>query len=370
MEPEICLGGKDALRAWREVRRRVSASNAGDPDDPAFQTLLVRMLREPTTQFDLKALPTPVPGVTLPDTMSAASIQAACQHGHVSCSDPELLVSTPSARRYVSGARPRVFGYQLPEGSLCQLEEGVLIPSPGMTVLLMARELGVLELSLLLSELCGLYCLDRSSVQGFLNAPPLAGLEEIAGFLDDVESLAQAAGKRSPAGLGKVRRALGLAVERAASPAETTCALLLGTPRLWGGYGLPKPAMNEFVHAEGQDYVCDLVWPGAKVVLEYQGSCHKGDASGARDRQKANRLRAVGCEVFTAGKEDLRSLAHADELARMLSGALGLPRRQSTDAFRRKQAELRRVLLAGWWGEGQAAFAQARSALQLRPSMH
>lgn len=363
MEPEICLGGKDALRAWREVRRRVNASNAGDPDDPAFRPLLVRMLREPSCQLDLRALPAPVPGAALPEVLTAASIQAACQRGLLSGSAPELLVSSSSARRYVSGARPRVFGYELPEGSLCRLGEGVLIPSPGLMALLLARELGVAELSMLLCELCGFYCLDPSPEQGFLNAPPLTDLGKITGFLDGVESLSKDAGRRPPSGLAKVRRALGLAVECAASPAEATCAMLLSAPRLWGGYGLPKPAMNEFVHSEGQDYVCDLVWPGAKVVLEYQGACHKGDASRARDRQKANRLRAVGCEVFTAGKEDLRSLSRADELAKMLSLALGVPWRQGTDAFRRKQAELRRVLLAGWWGEGQAAFAQARSAL-------
>lgn len=121
--------------------------------------------------------------------------------------------------------------------------------------------------------------------------------------------------------------------------------------------------MNELVHASGRDYVCDLVWPGANVALEYQGCCHKGDAAGARDRQKANCLRVAGCEVFQVGKENLRSLVGADELAKVLSLALGVPRKQGTDAFRRKQTELRRVLLAGWWGEGQTAFAQARSAL-------
>lgn len=182
MEPEICLSGKDALRAWREVRRRVNASNAGDPDDPAFQPLLVRMLRELTTQFDLKALPAPVPGVALPEVLTAASIQAACRRGLLSGSAPELLVSSSSARRYVSGVRPRVFGYELPEGSLCRLGEGVLIPSPGLMVLLLARELGVAELSMLLCELCGFYCLDPSLEQGFLNAPPLQILGRLPAF--------------------------------------------------------------------------------------------------------------------------------------------------------------------------------------------
>ncbi len=171
-------------------------------------------------------------------------------------------------------------------------------------------------------------------------------------FAEEVTALATAAGRRAPNGLGALREALDESVERGASPAETACALLLSISRRRGGYGLPKPEMNLDVKAGGGSCVCDLVWPGERVALEYQSGIHERVARQSADRAKLNSLQAAGFTVLQAGKEDLKQLRRADELAAILCQALGVTPLRPSESFRRRQIDLRKVLLAGWWGEG------------------
>lgn len=171
-------------------------------------------------------------------------------------------------------------------------------------------------------------------------------------FALEVERLAASAGKRAPLGLPGLRGALDLSVERSASPAETACALLMSVSRRRGGYGLPRPQMNYTVAVGSGSYVCDLAWPGKCVALEYQSDLHGSTVRQSADRTKLNALQSAGYTVMQVGKEDLKRLKRTDGVASLLGAALGVSPLRPSEAFRRRQIDLRKVLLAGWWGEG------------------
>lgn len=350
MGASACLSGMSALAYWRETRRRIARDNAMDADDPAYKPLLVRLLSDEHCELNLDAMPRRQNASSLPASIELASVRKAVSVLPPSDAEPlELLVNRAQGRRYFGGTRVRVFSLELPEGSICHIDSGLAAPSPEMTLLLLASQVGVFSLAQLVCEFCGLYSLEGA---GFFNVPPLTSLLSVGDFALEVERLAASAGKRAPLGLPGLRGALDLSVERGASPAETACALLLSISRRRGGYGLPKPEMNLDVKADGGSCVCDLVWPGERVALEYQSGIHERAARQSADRAKLNALQAAGFTVLQAGKEDLKQLRRADELATILCRALGVTPLRPSESFRRRQIDLRKVLLAGWWGEG------------------
>lgn len=350
MGASACLSGMSALAYWRETRRRIARDNAMDADDPAYKPLLVRLLSDEHCELNLDAMPRRQNASSLPASIDLASVRKAVSVLPPSDAEPlELLVNRAQGRRYFGGTRVRVFSLELPEGSICHIDSGLAAPSPEMTLLLLASQVGVFSLAQLVCEFCGLYSLEGA---GFFNVPPLTSLRAVESFAEEVTALATAAGRRAPNGLGALREALDESVERGASPAETACALLLSISRRRGGYGLPKPEMNLDVKADGGSCVCDLVWPGERVALEYQSGIHERVARQSADRAKLNALQAAGFTVLQAGKEDLKQLRRADELATILCQALGVTPLRPSESFRRKQIDLRKVLLAGWWGEG------------------
>lgn len=350
MGASACLSGMSALAYWRETRRRIARDNAMDADDPAYKPLLVRLLSDEHCELNLDAMPRRQNASSLPASIDLASVRKAVSVLPPSDAEPlELLVNRAQGRRYFGGTRVRVFSLELPEGSICHIDSGLAAPSPEMTLLLLASQVGVFSLAQLVCEFCGLYSLEGA---GFFNVPPLTSLLSVGDFALEVERLAASAGKRAPLGLPGLRGALDLSVERGASPAETACALLLSISRRRGGYGLPKPEMNLDVKADGGSCVCDLVWPGERVALEYQSGIHERVARQSADRAKLNALQAAGFTVLQAGKEDLKQLRRADELATILCRALGVTPLRPSESFRRRQIDLRKVLLAGWWGEG------------------
>lgn len=350
MGASACLSGMSALAYWRETRRRIARDNAMDADDPAYKPLLVRLLSDEHCELNLDSMPRRQNASSLPASIDLASVRKAVSVLPPSDAEPlELLVNRAQGRRYFGGTRVRVFSLELPEGSICHIDSGLAAPSPEMTLLLLASQVGVFSLAQLVCEFCGLYSLEGA---GFFNVPPLTSLRAVESFAEEVTALATAAGRRAPNGLGALREALDESVERGASPAETACALLLSISRRRGGYGLPKPEMNLDVKADGGSCVCDLVWPGERVALEYQSGIHERVARQSADRAKLNALQAAGFTVLQAGKEDLKQLRRADELATILCQALGVTPLRPSESFRRRQIDLRKVLLAGWWGEG------------------
>ena len=109
-------------------------------------------------------------------------------------------------------------------------------------------------------------------------------------------------------------------IENTRSPREYV-ALFLSLPIRKGGFGLPRPAINESVRLDkpvrtqygGRSYIesfeCDMVWhiSGKTIMVEYQGEqYHEHQFSIHRDSIKRNSLIEQRVRVFTLSNEQLR----------------------------------------------------------------
>ena len=141
---------------------------------------------------------------------------------------------------------------------------------------------------------------------------------------------------------------------------ETAVQLLLCMPTRLGGYGLPMPQANVRLAvpvdlrrmAGRSEVVPDLVWPSARVVVEYDSDQnHVGAERIASDARRRSALLGMGFDVVTITNAQVRSVSEFDQLARMLAGLLGKRLSITRADFARKRDQARFLLLSkGWRG--------------------
>ena len=347
MKYPICLGGETAISQWRAARRAVARANSAPADLPNQPPLLVRLLGDEADVMDFSALPPVSEATEPPRAILASDVSEARSQGLLHPGlRMEFLVGEAGGRRYVGGSSCRVWGLPLPAGSLHQVGELVLLPSPEFSLLLQATKSPVTSVAQLVSEFCGYYVPAQADGYVLDATPALTSTSRISGFLDELLPLCKAEGRPTPRGLVRLREATAMSADGLASPAETSVFPLLASTRGRGGYGLERPEPNMRLRCESSDYFGDLVWPGSRLVLEYQGSAHEGKEQVARDRRKSNALQAAGYTVLQAGRETLGSLTRCNELAETIAHALGTELPRPTEAFRIRQVKLRQELLA------------------------
>ena len=277
-----------------------------------------------------------------------------------------LLVPSPRQRSSGKGAVFHVWSSLLPVGSCLRMGEKVLLCSPEFTVIQLCgattkleglldghvaavraetgtlRELGIDEepvvdhplvweharrlvlAAVVACEFAGTYRLGAHGEEARYHEPPLMSME----------SLRQMAGQLRPgAAASRALEVAELAFDGAASPMETSLALMLSLPVGYGGLGLPKPRLNVAIDVSSQrgalsdaDQVTpDFLWPEERVALEYDsGEFHAGKPGLGRDAARANTLTAMGYRVFRATPWQVRSLAGIELLGRQLAHALGV----------------------------------------------
>jgi hypothetical protein len=118
-------------------------------------------------------------------------------------------------------------------------------------------------------------------------------------------------------GRRRVKRVVGLLDARSESPPESwvrvACALA----------GLPPPVPQYEIWEDGVFLARgDLVWPEAKLVVEYEGEYHFADGQIVRDDARIARLVAAGWRVIRIAAHDLRSM---DDVVRRIAEALDAP---------------------------------------------
>lgn len=341
-EGSLCLGFGSAQAYWRRVQRRRAHENDSRP--------LVRMLFEENPHVAWSQAPRLEPGLAVPKRVDPAALRA-MEPGEKSL---QLLVCEQQGRRALRGADLHLHEGCLPEGALARTDEGFLVARPPLTFVHMARILSEPDLISYGCELCGLYALSAEEDQGFVNVPALASVDELGSFLDRVCELRAERGRAPLWGIGRARNALAHVLERSASPAETTSALLLTLPARMGGYNLPRPELNWIVELDelarsivGVDrYACDLCWPEERSVLEYQGKkTHKQLSRQLDDLRKGNVLDAMDFSVTQIAREQLVRRDETDVVARLLARRLGQELALDGSRFRTAQLRLRSALL-------------------------
>lgn len=241
-------------------------------------------------------------------------------------------------------------GDELPSGSIIELEPGVRCVSPEQLVVEMSFSLTLLELTVLLGELLGLYAVFPWDERGMRQRDePLMTPEGLLAHLD-------ALGPRK--GTSRVRRALSLACVRSGSPRETKLSLRLSLKPSLGGYGLSVLSMNEPVEVgrihdrlqrgtrRPDILVAGPERPGQErrvAAVEYNGRDHDVPARISEDARRTNELVAVGIPEFVVRREQYADLDYMDGLVERIREKLGVPRPMQS-------AERRARLRALRWG--------------------
>ncbi len=235
-------------------------------------------------------------------------------------------------------------------GSFAKVAPGVLVSLPGACLLQLARELPEQRLAAVCGELCGGYVCKRNAT-GFDGPGLRADYQGLVRYLERCEGLH---------GSKPLRRVLPYVVSGTASPMETAVQLLLCMPTRLGGYGLPMPRANVRLAvpvdlrrmAGRSEVVPDLVWPSARVVVEYDSDQnHVGAERIASDARRRSALLGMGFDVVTITNAQVRSVSEFDQLARLLAGLLGKRLSISRADFARKRDQARFLLLSkGWRG--------------------
>lgn len=348
---ELCLGYGSAVEVWRSARREVAMRN---PED-----LLVQLLFDRAPYVDVTPLPLPLARSTAPSHVAGGQLGNALRFRPARSGLVDCVVSEQRGREHYRGVACHLCGGPYPEGSYCDAGDGLLVTGVPLTLLHLSRTLGDAAMLQLLGEFMGFFVCDPTSGTGLRHGPPLATARQIRCWVESARKLRVESGLRMPKGTGRLLGLLDLAVERAASPGEVRTALLLSLPRALGGYGLCRPELNAVTQlpeaaarAYGVPaYACDLTVSEFGLMMEYRGEqVHKQLSTRLTDARKGNILGHLGYEVLVVEKQQIGSLALADELARMVAERIGVALEPPTPVELEARLRLRRDLLGPWVG--------------------
>ena len=225
----------------------------------------------------------------------------------------------------------------------------VLISSPFELLFQMASKLSLLELVLLISEFQGRFVIDASTGELQSNwYSPLFKKSELLAYLSK---------KKGARSFRKVKAAVDLSVENAASPMEVKLALRALMPVYKGGYAIPCVELNkEFeiqsisgIKSQKKCRAIDLLLSSGvlnpkesqNVALEYNGSVHESIDSADRDYKRNNELLAAGIEEFVISKNEYDDIVFMDNLFTVIRSRLNLPRRHTSSKQRQIEREKR-----------------------------
>lgn len=186
-----------------------------------------------------------------------------------------------------------------------------------------------------------------SSEEVVYQTKPLVSLESFCKYLEQM---------KSAKGIMRARKAGEMAYDNAASPMETTLALMLTFPVEMGGFGLPRPVLNWEVSIDplerdlaSQDgIIADLCWAEQRVIVEYYGwkeHFGKGLAKVGEDASRANSLTVLGWTVFHVTYEQVKTVEGMSLLARQVAASLGVALQGPTDLQRVWRSKLLALLM-------------------------
>ena len=248
-----------------------------------------------------------------------------------------LLVSTDDTSHSSELFTRHVSRTPHPPSSFVRIGRNVLVASPELLPLQMARVCSRTEEALLMSELCGLYSIGAE--EGSDMQQRSRALTTKAAIRLLLSTMPGAHGSR------RVRATLPPVIESSGSPYETKLALRLRAPVDMGGYGLEIASMNEGVMVSPIERRLEelqlrkpdilLIRPRRKdgdsaigftgVAVDYKGRVHDAPEVAVRDDRRRNELLAHGIKPYEIRKAHYDDLDYMDSLVRMIRRDLGLP---------------------------------------------
>ena len=274
------LGGESALRALRAVRCRQLSVRLPLPEvEPPVVSLPGQEQKAPEPSQEEWWC-----GPTLADegfpfgsaeTNGSVDLHRLGDVGKFTREAPlELMVFDYAHRTTRKKTRTRVLSQEVPARALVCVDPTLYFACPELVVLQMSARLGPVALAQLIMELCGSYSLapDPDGREGAtFDIPPVTTIDRIRSCAKHV---------RARGGTTTLGWALRYALERSASPGETTLALMMSLPPEEGGYGFGVPVLNGRVDVPANLEACvaggpfypDVFLQGGYVDLEYQST--------------------------------------------------------------------------------------------------
>lgn len=253
------------------------------------------------------------------------------------------LVPSRSDKRNLANVITHVSSIQYSQGSFVQVAHGIYISSPELCFIQLARDSEQERLIFDGYLLCSKFAFahETPSEQGGLpKRDPVTSTKSIERYL--------AANSNLP-GSAPARKALAHVIDNAASPAEIQTAMRLSTPCRLGGFGLPKPVLNQRIDlssrarkfASRSYHEADLCWPDAKLILEYDSDReHLNPTTHAEDAIKRGVLEEMGYQVIVVTNLQLRSTEEMGKVAQRIAHRLGVRIRLRAKGFEDAQRKL------------------------------
>lgn len=237
----------------------------------------------------------------------------------------DVLVPSYTRLHVPKGFRFHRLGASLPENSLLDAGDGILLTVPALIFIQLCRELPAERCIKLGSFICGVYSPEPGARSGVVEREQLATQQGLAAFLLSTSALY---GARAAA------QAVPWVLDNAASPQETELALPFYLPPKLGGKGFIAPSMNyevklsprEQALAQAQHFRVDVCWPDQGIGFEYSSYAeHTEEKKIAEDERRKLILHSKGIDVELVTKEQLDDPAQVNILARLLDER-GVPR--------------------------------------------
>lgn len=232
-----------------------------------------------------------------------------------------VMVSGKNQRRFSARTCSWEHPAAVPRNSYLRLSKSVFLAVPELAALQVTQSYCTAEFAVLVSMLCAFFVESAEAPGGLMPRRAPSTLETFGTFLASLDPAAP-----TPRGTRRLQRALRYAMPNAASPAEIQLALVLSLPKSLGGYGFPKPQLNEPCGSgEASALYPDLLWRKKHVAVEYQSEAnHLGSEQLRRDLQRSNLLQSAGITLFEASARHLRDPHAMEELACMIAKKLGV----------------------------------------------
>ncbi|WP_068540027.1 hypothetical protein [Olegusella massiliensis] len=251
----------------------------------------------------------------------------------------ELGVFNQNQRYQRTKSRTITLSRRLPTQAIFPIDPSLAISSPELSIMQLTSQLDIVELALVIMELCGRYSLhperDGSlrAEQSFVTCDyPATTCARIAAFI-------KATNMRRYR--HKLEAALTYCTDNSASPMETALTLTLTLPEELGGYGLPRPVLNPKIsipddarlYVGRNNFHPDLYYPQWLCDLEYESSGFHFDplqagiatdqidrwrkreiSHQAADRRRSRDIQALGIKVIPVLSNDFLSAQRMDQV--------------------------------------------------------
>lgn len=253
-----------------------------------------------------------------------------------------VVVADAGERPNSSALEGHVYKGPLGSAGLHGLGGGVYVCQPAPMIVQLASGMNVLDLAILICELCGTYgLLQDGNFDSDLQ--PVTSTAELKAYAAAVKAL-------KVRGAVKALEAMELAADGSASPRESEVAVFFSANRRKGGAGLSGFAMNEKVEVPKElaplisaKYLKpDYLWEERRLVVEYDSNEHHlSPIEKMRDEKRRRILERMGYKVLSLTAQTLRSDTELTAFVADMELALGIKRRPMTESLLRARGDMR-----------------------------